>query len=234
MTRQEAARHNGALSKGPVTPAGKAISARNALKHGLCAAPCQPLFIPDVMLVNESQQAFQAFLAAMMAKYRPADVEESADVVIYCNSFWRWNRATEFEAAAINRKLLDLAAEPGISEASRSQLAFSQAHNEDKSFANLPLYETRLERIYDKARRRIQVLLLRQGVASEAAGPASEPPAASTTVERTNEPVAASPARRQMHRNARCHCGSGFKYKHCCGGVRRNRPKLEPPIPIAA
>ena len=233
MSRQEAARQNGALSKGPVTPAGKAISSRNALKHGLCAAPCQPLFVPDVMLVNESQHAFQAFLAAMMAKYLPADVEESADVVIYCNSFWRWNRATEFEAAAINRKLLELAAEPGISEASRSQLAFSQAHNEDKSFANLPLYETRLERIYDKARRRLQVLLDRQHVAAEASGLKAEPPAV-TTIERMNEPVAAPPAPAQQPRNARCACGSGFKYKRCCGGVTKNPPKLAPPIPLAA
>ena len=239
MSRGEAARKNGALSKGPITPEGKAISSQNALKHGLCAAAraCPPLMIPNVLFVNENEETYQAFLTAMMTKYRPADVEESAEVVIYCSAFWRRNRAIELESAAVNIKLAELVTAPGVSESARSKMAFDEAYSESKFVANLSLYETRLQRICEKTRASLHVMLERRLLSeSESAAPI-EPataPAAAASPERTNEPVVAPPAAGQVPRNARCICGSGLKYKRCCGDVTKNPPASSPPTILAA
>ena len=215
MTRQESARINGPKSRGPVTPAGKAISSRNALKHGLCALT--GLLIPNILLDNESEERYQAHLAAMLAKYQPIDEDEAGDVVTYCGMFWRARRAMELEAAAVNGKLAELN-DPGMKQAFRTQLAFSEAYQDCPFFANLALYETRIQRLCEKARRRLDAMLERhceQGNTTKLAPP---------TPIRTNEPVAAPQNHPQIARGAQCPCGSGVKYKRCCGGP------LAPPL----
>ena len=134
--------------------------------------------------------------------------------------FWRARRAMELEAAAVNGKLAELN-DPGMKQAFRTQLAFSEAYQDCPFFANLPLYETRLQRLCEKARKRLDAMLERhqQGNTTELTPAAIQP-----TPIRTNEPVAASQDRPQTARGAQCPCGSGVKYKRCCGGP------LAPPL----
>ena len=62
--RAAASRRNGAKSRGPRTPEGKARSAKNALKHGLCAQR-------NVVLGDEDLDEFEALEAALMAELAP-------------------------------------------------------------------------------------------------------------------------------------------------------------------
>ena len=63
LTRAESARINGAKSRGPTSPEGKARSSQNAVKHGLTAQ--QFLFMP------EHQAEFNAHLAAVISYWNP-------------------------------------------------------------------------------------------------------------------------------------------------------------------
>ena len=64
----EASRGNGALSHGPVTPAGKARSVANSLAHGLTAK--------TIVLTSEGQPRFQALLDSFIAQFAPANESE--------------------------------------------------------------------------------------------------------------------------------------------------------------
>jgi len=62
--RAEASRRNGARSRGPTTPEGKARSARNALKHGLRAQTF-------LVVGDEDPEGFEALEAALAAELAP-------------------------------------------------------------------------------------------------------------------------------------------------------------------
>ncbi len=88
--RAEASRRNGARWRGPVTPEGRASSARNALRHGLCASKLR-------VLGNEDEAEFLAFAAALRAELAPVGVlqEELADQIAL--AIWRARRSNRIE-----------------------------------------------------------------------------------------------------------------------------------------
>jgi hypothetical protein len=93
-TRAEAARLNGAKSRGPRTPEGKARSSRNALKHGLTAQAF-------ALLPGEDADAYAALLAGLVRRYRPADELAAHLVQRLASVMWRQQRADRLEAEVL-------------------------------------------------------------------------------------------------------------------------------------
>src|SRR3954449_7659048 len=87
----EAARRNGAFSRGPMTAEGKARSAQNALKHGLRSAEFG-------LLPDEDPDAWESHLAGVRATYAPQDPVEVHLIEGIAVAQWRELRADRVEA----------------------------------------------------------------------------------------------------------------------------------------
>jgi hypothetical protein len=84
--RAEASRLNGAKSRGPKTPEGKARSSQNALKHGFRAQKY-------VVLPDEDAAAFEALEAALMEELAPEGALQSVLAQRVVAASWRLARA---------------------------------------------------------------------------------------------------------------------------------------------
>jgi hypothetical protein len=87
--RAAASRRNGAKSRGPRTPDGKARSAQNALKHGLCA---QKFVVGD-----EDHREFAAFEAALTGELAPEGALQGLLAGRIVRAAWRLQRADRIE-----------------------------------------------------------------------------------------------------------------------------------------
>jgi len=143
-SKSDAARINGAQSHGPVTPEGKAKSALNSLRHGLTAKA--------VVLRDESQEAYDALLAAYTERFQPADQVELDLVESMAVSRWRLRRIATIESGIL---------EEGIEKA----IEFDHVRHlpyafttRSESLARLTRYENSLNRAFDRALKQLQLL----------------------------------------------------------------------------
>jgi hypothetical protein len=90
-TRAAASRRNGAKSRGPKTAEGKARSARNALKHGLCGQRF-------VVLGDKDLAAFDALEAALTAELAPQGALQAVLVRRIVAATWRLEWAERLAA----------------------------------------------------------------------------------------------------------------------------------------
>ena len=130
-------RHNGALSRGPVTPEGKARSALNATRHGLCART-------PVLDDGEDGVAFADLRAALLARWQPMDAVEAHRVEELVFAAWREVRLRAVEDAVLARAAAGAPPDPCL-----------------PSFATLLRYRARIAR--DARAATEQLLALRRG-----------------------------------------------------------------------
>jgi hypothetical protein len=159
------ARANGAKSRGPVTPAGRARSSQNATRHGL-ATRTAALPPASVVLPDESRADFQRLLDSYLDQFSPAGPVEVELVEAMVSARWRLRRIAEIETAMLGNEIalqteriddefaqLDLAPEP-IDRVAYvfKHLAYGQ------SLSLLIRYEGALTRSYSRAFKQLQIL----------------------------------------------------------------------------
>lgn len=85
-------RRNAQLSTGPTTPAGKAVSAQNAVQHGLCSES-------PVVAGLESQDDWEAHCREIVESLAPVGRLENLLAQRVALLFWRYERLTRYETA---------------------------------------------------------------------------------------------------------------------------------------
>ena len=144
--RSQTARANGAKSRGPVTPEGRAASSRNSLRHGFTAE--------SVVLPTESSEDFQELLDSYTDHFRPQSGVEMDLVQTMAATRWRLRRISTIETTLFDREMTrnskDIKREyQSPDDLARLAWVFRDLANHGQSLALLMRYEGALNRSYD-------------------------------------------------------------------------------------
>jgi hypothetical protein len=206
---------NARLSTGPRTPEGKAASSRNRVSHGL--------FCTIGALSPTDRKIFEELRESATAEFLPACEEHHALVAEYALAKFRIDRVRALERAFFALEIDQLRKERGLpAPLTREQLTFLEAEVmiadlRGKSVLNQLL---RWERAFIRDRNHAGFTLLEAAVEARQR--------AAIEMEIARKQAAAAPPHTQnessnpippaaIPRSAPCPCGSGEKYKRCCG-----------------
>ena len=142
--QSEASRQNGARSAGPATAAGKARSALNGVRHGLCGRTF--FLLPD-----EDSEEFREHEATLLAAWQPRDLAEHDAASVVIRALWREMRADRLEAQILN----DLFGADGIEDADERRAVKAAAM---KALGTLLRYRGQIAREHDAAMRELEAL----------------------------------------------------------------------------
>ena len=176
-TKAATSRRNGSLSRGPRTPAGKARSAANALRHGLTAETL-------VVIPGEDAGELEALADRMRATLAPEGELEERLVERVVGLVWRLRRLGTIEAGVIERQLIRRAEPRTFPPAWEAKVAASPTARLGDAFGyaaddlgTLNRYESGLDRALYAALHELQRLQ-----AARAGGPVRVPAALDVTV----------------------------------------------------
>lgn len=92
-------RHNAQKSTGPKTPEGKAVSSRNALKHGIRSAElviASPRF-------KENPEHYRRIYDSFMEEFKPTSHIQKCLATEIVNAIWRSRRVARVESALLQK-----------------------------------------------------------------------------------------------------------------------------------
>jgi hypothetical protein len=154
--RSEASRRNGAKSRGPKTPEGKARSSQNALKHGMRAEKY-------VVLPEEDADEFADLQAALIEELAPVGALQAVLARRVAVAAWRLARADRIEVELFAERSWGANPNPG--------LAMIRDGNGTRSFETLLRYRGAAMAEFWRALKTLKALQAEQ---KAAAGPALE------------------------------------------------------------
>ncbi|MGH9720498.1 MAG: hypothetical protein ACRD8O_09810 [Bryobacteraceae bacterium] len=156
-------RANGAKSRGPVTPEGRAKSSMNALKHGLTAE--------TLVVDGENPDELPGLIAMTVDYFQPQNDFETELVLELAAIRWRLRRVPKIETGLFDkRQAFAQIFVTDYAEVSGQQRLGEIYHGIEESLDLLTRYETRLQRRYNQAL--ANLLKLRAAAAKPAPTPA--------------------------------------------------------------
>jgi hypothetical protein len=206
--------HNARRSTGPNTSAGKARSSRNNLNHGFRSQ--------SVLLSGDDPAEYEALLDELRAHFTTEDLSEDRMVREMADAEWRLRRVRCYQQALLARKIDELAPlHLEIDPIDLQAFALDALLRESSSYAQFLRYETKFERQYRFAYQQGKDRKRRRDSEDALFAPLSTPPRVPRPAILPDEPNSDPSPGPDTPRNAPCPCGSGHKYKRCCG---RNAP----------
>ena len=191
--RIAANRANGAKSRGPVTPEGKARSSQNARTHGLASA--------IVVLSTENWDNYLTLRESYIARFRPVDNVELDFVEEMVAARWRLQRAWAVESASMDDEVAGQSAEIAekyeqITPDVRTALAFKKLADKSKSPHLLNRYEAKASRQFHRALRDLRELRSDCPPLPDCPGPnaPSPRPAQNTILQNEPKPISEHPS----------------------------------------
>ena len=151
--RIDASRANGALSHGPKTPEGRALSDAARLTHGLTSR--------RTLVADESEEALRALRETYTLYFQPETQLELDWLEEFIASRWRLIRITSMETALLTLEVDHQA--PEVKETfavceteTRIAMAFRALADDSNALGLLNRYEARIRRTHDKLYRRLE------------------------------------------------------------------------------
>lgn len=146
----EAARQNGKLSQGPVTPEGKSRSSQNARKHNLLCS--------TALLSCEDRAELDALAEGFLNEYQPETPTENRYVREMIDAEFRLQRVRAHAASIQEARMRKLSETPTSDDAAE---AFRQLAEEGPSLTLLLRYENQFRGQFDKSLKLLLDLRLR-------------------------------------------------------------------------
>lgn len=150
----EASRRNGALSHGPVTEEGKAISSKNGLKDGLASN--------TVIIAGESKEKFDALLASQIAEFLPETDNEMLILQAMVVAKWMqmrvWGLTASGHSREIERQAQDAPELLQLDMPTRAHIAFAESDKTGAAIDKYFRYGTKFDREFHRQRRELLAL----------------------------------------------------------------------------